>query len=139
MRRNRRALSVPIVATSLVLLACSSDGDDEPTYTFKDAAGRSCTRTRSGVTATCDTPPTPVTACSGSATACYTASLGADIGPDGKQRSGRRVFKVCAACCSGNTSASAAADCADVVCTADTDCAAEGGTTCASGRCQTSL
>lgn len=110
MRRNRLLLAACLLAATL--LACSSDAsEDDPTYTFKDATGRTCSRTRSGQTASCDKPPTPVT----------------------------RVFKVCASCCSGNTSSSTSADCANVTCTTDADCAAEGGTTCGNGRCQTAL
>jgi hypothetical protein len=135
MRRNRLLLGfVTVVATTSLVVACSSD-DDDPTYTFKDASGRTCSRTRSGVTATCDTPSTKT--CTGGSTACYTATLGSDTGPDGKQLSGRSVFKVCASCCSGNTSSSTSADCAVVVCATDADCAAQGGTTCGNGRCQT--
>jgi hypothetical protein len=112
-----RTLSRRFGATFLIavlgLIGCGGGGDDgPPAQELEDMLGRSCLFDNASEV-TCDEPPMPTGGCSGGATACFQlGSSGDAAGP----------AAICAACCMGSTSHSAAGDCSNLVCSTNDDC-----------------
>lgn len=113
LRRQQTLIGLFSVFAALMLGACGSDGaEGPPAQEVVDTLGRSCTLATAG-DVTCDQAPMPTDSCESGATACFQLGTTGDAsGP----------AAICAACCMGTVSHSAAGDCENLVCSTNDDC-----------------
>jgi hypothetical protein len=121
-----RAAARVVILLIIAMAACSGSSGGPPRQTVKDAAGRTCTIIASEMTVRCDQPPMPSAGCPPGTTACFLEGTTGDAsGP----------AAICAGCCTGNQGTSAAADCANIMCSTDEECPSDF-SRCANGQCR---
>ncbi len=112
-----------LLPLALLCLGCSSQ-----TWTIDDAKGRTCVR-RVDNSVTCNVPPQPSAACFADLpNACFALVYNNTVVGVKEQ--------LCDACCATGDAGPVyqLADCVDIECTTDTDCAVTGAT-CTNGIC----